>query len=124
MDYLYGAPIYELEQRLEVAFYALIDRLFDHSPDVIRCRFTSKRCLTIMISGIRTLPEQQLLSQGNQTLADEFRDSLHTILSIHTRHMVEQIVQSEVVSLDMPQQSETDQLGLIISVKPSAVLPQ
>ncbi len=106
-----------LEGRLEEALASLTFQLIGHRPSSVQCRFVGSD-IVILLNGIKTLPEQQLIWIGRESLAAEFRESLHAILRRQICCVVEAAAAVSVINVVTPRQLELNMLGFIVSTRP------
>lgn len=102
----------QLERTLSQRIQALYRNELGHQPSKISCSIASEKIMIVLEDSI-TPPEQLLVENGRQDLAEQVRADLDKAIQPQLRELIEEVVGVEVVDLLSNATIETGRTGTI-----------
>lgn len=103
----------QLERTLSQRIQALYRNLLGHRLDAIVCQLFDHRIVFTLENSI-TQPEQLLVSNGKEELAEELHTNLSEAIQPQIRELVEEVVGVSVTDLLSDATLETGRTGMIV----------
>ncbi|MBW4505207.1 MAG: DUF2294 domain-containing protein [Scytonematopsis contorta HA4267-MV1] len=103
----------ELERTLSQRIQALYANQFAHTPNRITCQIFDDK-LAIIIENSITQPEQILINEGKEELAEAVRSQLDEAIKKPLKELIEEILNVAVQDLMSDATLETGRTGIIV----------
>ncbi len=102
----------QLERTLSQSIQALYRNQLGHQPSRVVCQILDEKIVIVLENSI-TPPEQVLLNNGKQQLAQQVRSDLDAAMDQEVRNLIQQVVGIPVIDLLMDATLETGRSGTI-----------
>ena len=102
----------QLERNLSQRIQALYRSVFGHQPTQVSCNLIDNKLVVTMENAI-TQPEQVLVENGQQELAQKVRSSLETVLEPQIKEAINEVLGVDAIDLLNDATLETGRTGTI-----------
>lgn len=102
----------QLERRLSQKIQALYRSQLDHQPSKINCQLC-EATLAIIIEESITAPEQLLVENGQDELAEKVRSDLEKAIQPQIQEVIEEVLQVSVIDFLSDAKLDTGRTGMI-----------
>ena len=102
----------QLERNLSQRIQSLYRSVFGHQPSQVTCNLLDNKLIIVLENAI-TQPEQVLVENGQEELAQKVRSSLETVLESQIKELIYEVLGVEVTDLLNDSTFETGRTGTI-----------
>ncbi|MGL5062891.1 MAG: DUF2294 domain-containing protein [Microcoleus sp.] len=102
----------QLERNLSQRIQALYRSVFGHQPSQVSCNLIDGKLVITMENAI-TQPEQVLVENGREELAEKVRSELETVLETELKQVINEVLGVDAIDLLNDTTLETGRAGTI-----------